>query len=175
MQFDVFGPFTLSRHTKKKIITNESLVDIKKAAEDRETGLSLACGCYVFAKRAGKGFTPWYVGQACKSSIVNEALNPANREKYNKILAEEAGSPVLFLLPMRTPTGKFRKRPAGNGGLPALDFLERWIIATAIDKNAHLINNKETKFLRNIHVIGVFNAQQGESTTDSTRLRKTLW
>ncbi len=53
-------------------------------------------------------------------------------------------------------------------------FLERWIIAVAIEKNPDLRNNKETRFLRQIHVVGIFNAKQGESTSGSRRLRKPL-
>jgi len=175
MDFDVAGPFEISRHTRKKIITDQSIKDMKPYLEEWEQGLSDACGCYVFAKQAGRGCMPWYVGQACKSSILGEALNPANREKYNKIIAVEQGRPMLFFIPMRTPTGKLRKRHTGNGGLPALDFLERWIIATAINKNGNLINNRETKFLRAIHVTGLFNARQGDSTGASKLLVKTLW
>lgn len=175
MRFDVVGPFDIGRYTKKKIITKDSIAELRTLLEEREPGLSDACGCYVFAKRAGKGCTPYYVGQACRSSILMEAMNPSNREKYNRIIADEKGSPVLFLLPMRTPTGKFRKRPSGNGGLPSLDFLEKWIIANAIEKNPSLINNKETWFLRNLHVTGIFNAGKGDSTKDSQLLKKTLW
>jgi hypothetical protein len=56
-----------------------------------------------------------------------------------------------------------------------LDFLGRWLITHAIDKNPELINNKQTKFLRQIHVAGFFNANKGESTYASQQLRKTLW
>jgi len=174
MLFDVAGPFEISQHTSKKNITKESIADLKGVIEGYETGLSTACGCYVVARRAGRGYTPLYVGQACKSSILNEALNPSNREKYNNELARKRGTPILFLIPMRTPQGKFRKNPQHASGLPALDFLERWLIACAISKNPKLINNKETKFLRQIRVTGILNAEIGESTSASTALRRTL-
>lgn len=143
------------------------------SATDREPGLSDACGCYLFALRAGKGFTPYYVGQACKRSIFREALNPANLVKYNTL--DSAGTPVLFLIPMKTPQDKFRKPSQAAGGLAALDFLERWLIAVAMDKNVDLLNNRETKFLRNIHVRGIFNSRKGEWTLASQDLRRTLW
>jgi hypothetical protein len=173
--FEVAGPFDLTRHGSKKIITDSTLKDIKPKLEHWKVGLSEACGCYVFAVRAGKGYTPHYVGQACKSSITMEALNPSNREKYNKVLSESKGTPVLFLIPLQTPTGKFRKKSQVNRGLAALDFLEDWLIAHAIEKNPALINNKQTKFLRQIHVAGFFNAKKGESTYASQQLSKTLW
>ena len=175
MDFDVAGPFPLVRSGSKKMITDTTAKALKPDLEEWESGLSEACGCYVFAIRAGRGFTPYYVGQACKRSILAEALNPSNREKYNKVLAEQNGTPVLFLIPLRTPTGKFRKRPQVNSRLAHMDFLERWLIATSIDKNNQLINNKETRFLRQLHVAGLFNAKKGESTHASQQLRRTLW
>jgi len=174
MDFDVAGPFHLSRHGNKKIVTKHSLKELKSAVEEWESGLSNACGCYVFAVRAGKGFTPYYVGQACKRPITDEALNPSNREKYNEVLGYGRGSPVIFFLPMRTPKGKFRKKSQA-GRIPAMTFLERWLIATVITKNPDMINNKETRFLRGIRVIGLLNSERGKSTSASSLLRRTLW
>jgi hypothetical protein len=175
MIFDVNGPFKLSRHTPKQIITKDSLKELKLELDEREDGLSDACGCYVFAIRAGKGYTPYYVGQACRRPIADEALNSSNREKYNKALSESKGTPVLFLLPMRTPNLKLRKRKKAEGNLSVLEFLEEWLIAAAIDKNPDLINNRKTRFLRNIHIRGILNAERGEATKDSALLRATLW
>jgi hypothetical protein len=47
--------------------------------------------------------------------------------------------------------------------------------SSAIEKNPDLINNKETKFLRGLHVVSIFNAKQGESTAESQALSKALW
>lgn len=173
MLFDVAGPFVVPRHGKKKNITKDSLLELRAVLEEWEEGLSQSCGCYVFAKRAGSGITPWYVGQACKSPMLSEALNPSNITKYNQVLDDDQGTPLLFIVPIRTPGGKLRRRPT-NGKLPSLTFLERWLIAAAIEKNPDLINTKETLFLRNLHVVGIFNAKQGESTKDSKELGRTL-
>jgi hypothetical protein len=175
MHFDVAGPFELSRFGLKKLITDNSVKVLKPTLDAWEEGLSEACGCYVFAIRAGKGCSPYYVGQACKRSILIEALNPSNREKYNKALSERKGTPLLFFIALRTPTGKFRKKSQVSGGLAYVDFLERWLIAASIEKNERLINNKETRFLRNMHVVGVFNARKGESTRASQDFEKTVW
>jgi hypothetical protein len=171
MNFDVSGPFYLSRHGKKKMITEQSMADLRPQLESEESGLSKACGCYVFAIHAGRGYTPYYVGQACKQSVLREALNPSNREKYNKACSESEGKPVLFLLPMRSPNGRYRKK--GGGGL-AIDFLERWLIAAALKKNPNLTNNRETKILRKIKVAGIFNQERGRVPTASQHLAKTL-
>ena len=174
MDFGVIGPIKLSRHGKKRLITAESVKELIKELESREEGLSQACGCYVFAKNTGKGLMPWYVGQACKQPLAAEALNPTNREKYNTVL-DAQGSPVLFFLPLRTPTGKLRKRPKGKGRIRALDFLEKWLIAAALERNENLKNNQQTVFLRTIHVTGILNARKGGSTKASQSLSRTLW
>ena len=79
MNFDVAGPFKLHRHGLKRLITKQAIKQLKLELEKWERGLSEACGCYVFAIRAGRGYTPYYVGQACKSSILLEAMNASNR------------------------------------------------------------------------------------------------
>lgn len=173
MQFDVAGPFELKRFGTKKNITKDSLAELKLRMEEWEVGLSESCGCYVFAKRTGGGIIPWYVGQACRRPMLKEALNAENIVKYNKV-TDEKGTPLLFVIPARTPNGKFRKRP-DTQKLREITFLERWLIATTLDKNPELINNMETKFLRGLHVTGIFNAKQGESTSASQWLSKTLW
>ena len=172
MIFDVAGPFEIKRFGTKMLINKESLVDIIEQLETYEPGLSVAGGCYVFAKRVGRGVLPWYVGQACKSPLAREALNPDNRGKYNDIL-DSKGTPLLFVIPERTPSGRLRKRrtqPAAT-----LDFLEEWLIAAAIARNPNLINSKKTRFLRELHVVGIFNSRHGESTAASQSLSKVLW
>lgn len=173
MRFDVAGPFEISRHGKKKNITKESIEDLKSKMEAYEEGLSEACGCYVFAKSVSGSIVPWYVGQACRRPLIKEALNADNITKYNKAL-DDKGRPLLFAIPARTPNGKLRKRPTKKES-PPITFLESWLIAAALDRNPSLINNKKTKFLREVHVVGVFNPKQGESTEASRKLKRTLW
>src|SRR5580692_11425011 len=98
MDFDIAGPFEISRQGENQLVTKRSLNDLKAKLEDWDEGLSDACGCYVFAIRAGRGYTPYYVGQATKRAIPKEALNPSNREKYNVVLGYGRGRPVIFVL-----------------------------------------------------------------------------
>lgn len=174
MDFDVIGPVKLTRHSKNRLITDDSMRDLIDHLETIEPGLASACGCYVFAKQVAKGLTPWYVGQACKTSLAKESMNASNREKYNKVL-DGKGSPVMFFLPLRTPSGRLRKRPKGKTSVPVLDFLEKWLIAAALERNSKLKSNKQTSFLRRIHVAGVLNAKQGGATKDSRALCRALW
>ena len=175
MIFDVYGPFTLKRFGIKKLITNETLDSLISTIEKTQSGLSGACGCYVFGIRAGKGIKPWYVGQANKTTLVKEALNSSNREKYNKLLDDRSGTPVLFLLPRMTPEqNRFAKPTSKEVGLKSIHFLEEWLIASALQRNPELVNDKKTFFLRELSVKGIFNARHGEATTPSTALKKLL-
>jgi hypothetical protein len=172
MIFDVRGPYELKRIGPKGLVNRDSREALQECVATEDEGLLDACGCYVFSLRAGPGFTPWYVGQSQKRSIIQEAMNSDNLVKYNEVLNGRKGTPILFLLPLQTPTGRYAKQP--DGSLPAIDFLERWLIAAALEKNPDLINNRETKFLREIHVRGILNASQGEAHSASTALRQTL-
>jgi hypothetical protein len=165
MDFDVFGPFKIERENLRsaRMITKASMTGLWDKLEDESEGLSKACGCYVFGIKAAKGILPYYAGQALKSAILSEAFNSSNILKYNKALLDRgAGTPVLFVLPWLTNGGKYR-RPSAADSNPVLDFLEDWLIAQTLQRNAKAINNKKTKFLRKVHVTGVFNAEQGES------------
>ena len=113
------------------------------------------------------------MGRAEKKSVLNESLNPSNIGKYNDVLSYTKGTPVVFVLPMLTPQNKYRKLATGE--LRSLRFLERWLIAECIKKNPGLENNKETKFLRSIHVTGILNATQGEAHNGSKALAKAIW
>lgn len=150
------------------------MYELRDQLEAWDKGLSEACGCYVFAIRAGPGFTPHYVGQSCARSIPDEALNPSNQMKYNITLAEGSGTPILFAVPLKTPGGKYGRQNESISKLPEVVFLERWLIAKALSKNPDLINNKETELLRQLRVRGIFNAQVGEATKASTLLKQTL-
>src|SRR5258707_879947 len=97
-------------------------------------------------------------------------MNASNINKYNEVIAKRKnGTPMLFVLPWLTNSGeRYRKKTKQSGhGSPVLDFLEDWLIGLALQKNSKLINNRQTKFLRRLHVIGVFNSRHGESNSDS--------
>jgi hypothetical protein len=173
VNFDVVGPFVITRHGPNNLIDTQSYFDLRQEADDKWEGLSSACGCYVFAIRAGKGFTPFYVGQACATRLVAEAMNASNCLKYNRVLPKR-GKPVIFLLPMMTTTGRLRKRPK-SGKLLSVDFLEKWLIATCLVKNPHLLNNMQTRLLKKLHVTGVLNAKQGASNGASSAFKRAIF
>jgi hypothetical protein len=170
MKFEVAGPFVLTRHTGKNLITKKSKADLKEVLKLWDSELDEACGCYVFAIKAAKGWRPYYAGQALRRSILDESMNSSNMAKYNEAMGDrKAGTPVMFLLPWLTNSAtRYRKKTKKNApGSRTLDFLENWLISVAYEKNRELINIKKTKHLRDLHVVGVFNGKRGEGTADS--------
>jgi hypothetical protein len=94
-------------------------------------------GCYVFALKASKGYTPWYVGKATKT-FKQEALSPTKRNLYNEVLfAGRKGTPVLF----------FVARPDNLVKIPTKHIadLETFLIQSAYFKNRDLTNTHHKK------------------------------
>jgi len=177
MDFDIAGPFKIGREEflNGRLITKSSISYLWEELEVWNDGLSGAVGCYVFGIKAAKGIIPYYAGQALKRPILDEAFNASNILKYNEALVDrKAGTPILFVLPWLTTGGKYRK-PSGVESHPTLDFLEDWLIGAALQRNRNLINNKKTKFLRDVHVTGSFNANRGERTDASGKFNAMMW
>ena len=170
------GPFKLSRFTKKKLITTDTLQELQEKLSESHPGIADGCGGYVFCLRNPSGIKPWYAGQANRSRLVAEALNPSNREKYNKVISERKGTPMLYLLPLLTNKfGKYARPTASNGGRSSINFLEDWLIASALQVNPNLANSKKTRMLRQLHVTGLFNPTRGEATHSSGSLKSALF
>ena len=171
MNFDVFGPFALPRNEDKDRIADSRLDELYNKAEESCKGLLAACGCYVFVIRAAKGYTPWYVGRTKKQTLKKEPFTPTNLRKYESVLRH--GTPMIFFIPIKSKNNtRFRKQ---NSYLDSVDFLEKWLIAEALKKNIHLLNSRDTKFVRKLHVRGIFNATHGEATCASTELSRAMW
>jgi len=80
----VFGPHPIpfkkgGKGTSKRI-TKEHAISFW--AQDEVKQISNKQGCYVFALKVGKGFTPWYVGQASKN-FKQEALHSTKLVHFN--------------------------------------------------------------------------------------------
>jgi hypothetical protein len=61
------------------------------------------------------------------------------------------------------------------GELKAVTFLEEWLIASALHKNQELVNEKNTHFLKNLHVVGIFNAEVGEAHAGSKEFKRAIF
>ncbi len=141
--------------------------------EASEDGLSHACGCYLFAIRAGRGTKPWYVGQSNKQTFRKECLTEHKRGTYNDLLGQRSGRPLLFLVARRTATGRRFSKPSGTG-YRDVDFLENTLIQIGLRRNGHLCNSQNTKMNRNMLVPGIMNPTRGNPGEPVTALKEIL-
>lgn len=169
------GPFTVPRKggTGGKKVLDASKVAINTFWEDIEqtvSGLSMACGCYIFAMKAGRGITPWYVGQS-KTGFKNECFAATKINHYHDVINSTVkGTPVLILLTRYTQGNKIAKTVTWDEA----NFVEQYIIGLALGKNPNLRNVKNTKFSRTLQIPGILNNPPGQPSFGAVLLRQTL-
>lgn len=177
MIYETFGEFALPCKTGKK----EKTLDFSKETlkkfwqeinerDEKHNGLSKACGCYIFAIRAGKGIKPWYVGQS-KVPFEKECFAFHKRDIYRTVVERiSKGTPVLILVARVTPKGKL------STALPVkeADFVEQFIIRRALSKNPDLENIKNTNLSKQIRIPGLLNSPKGKQSKGASLLRLTL-
>jgi len=123
-------------------------------------------GCYIFAMRAGQGYTPWYVGKASKG-FDQESFTDHKRNHYNKALfSGKKGSPVLFFV---CPQDKKKKVPAS-----VLTEMEKELIQYALTKNPDLCNIQGTRNPPQWTIKGVIRSGRGRSTAAADRFKKMM-
>lgn len=128
-------------------------------------------GCYVFALRAGKGHTPWYVGKAGTGKkgkgFKDEIFQPGKLNNYNRVLFEyNFGKPVMFFVTLPDA-----KRVIPNS---SIDHMEKELIQFACLKNPNLTNIANTKNLPKWSIKGVVRASQGQPTKAATSFKKMM-
>ena len=99
MQYSVHGPFKLSRKKYNGLAdtSKEARKEFAEKLKGDNLGLPDACGCYIFAIKAAKGFKPWYVGITKRQSFIKECFTPTKINIYNEVLASGVATPLLFL------------------------------------------------------------------------------
>lgn len=136
MEFSVKGPFDIAKEKVGKGKFRLLFADFWSSSSELEE-ISKERGVYVFAAKAGRGYTPLYVGKATKS-FGQEAFNPTNKHKYSDAMLEyERCKPVMFFV---IPPGR---RGKVNGS--AIDEVETFLIQTAYNKNSDIQNVKKTR------------------------------
>ncbi|WP_211443003.1 hypothetical protein [Collimonas humicola] len=176
MKFEVLGPYYFPTRT---IIKADHIKKLKATALEDPFGASLLSGpgCYVFGvKSSGSArVVPWYVGKAERQSVLKESTNGSHLQLYNEILDEyKRGRPALYFVPAVTLQGRGRSPVQKGGKMPAVDFLEDWLIARALQSNPGLWNARKTKLLRELSVRGIFNPTKGDMTLPSASLKECL-
>lgn len=174
MQFENFGPFAMpvDQHGDFAIGDAKASKLFFREIDAEIPALSMGCGCYVFAMRSARGITPWYVGKADKTIFGTECFNAPNRVTYFNVTREYKGTPLLYLVGRMTPKGRFAK--PYKGGHPDVGYVENFLIGAALARNPLLINVKNTRMCKNLHVPGFINSTKPPYSQSTESLRKTL-
>lgn len=158
--FKVVGP--LSVPTRSKFIDVEHVKEFwaenKLYAKHR--------GVYLLAIKAGKGFTPIYVGKTNKS-FVQEVFTKPNLHKYNSALAEyRRCSVVTFLMVYPTHRGVLNAR--------YIDHAETFMIQLAQQANPLIKNVRKVNRLPEWAIEGINDSRRGQRSQPVKNLRRAL-
>lgn len=173
MFYETYGEFEVPREAvkgKKSLnLSKEALNNFWKMVDQKRPGLSGACGCYIFAIKAGQGRTPWYVGQS-KGPFKDECFAFHKREVYRTVTDRRQGTPVLILVARVTPKGKLAKKLQEREA----NFVEQLLISHALSKNSDLSNTKNTSFIKKLRIPGVLNSLKKRPKEETRILRSVL-
>lgn len=174
MNFQIFGPFDLPLKSDSWIgDSKENKNNFKELIDAEQMELSEACGCYLFAIRAGKGFKPWYVGLAASQSLFKEIYTNQKIKIYNEVFSKiKKGSPVIFLIAATTNRGKFVKPSVTRKKL--FGFVEDLLIGRVIQKNPELMNIKKTKHIKDTIIPQVLNTPIGPPILSDRKFKKAI-
>lgn len=128
--FDVVGPLRVPFYSGKggRTIRDE---DIKSFWHVHKNYKSRR-GCYVFARRAGKGYTPGYVGKATKS-FGQEVFAHHKLSRYQQFMVDYAkGTPVLFFI--------IPPKRKGKPNASLMGKIEKYLINLGFTANPKLLN-----------------------------------
>jgi hypothetical protein len=174
MHYYPYGPVEIPRDESGLVFIDPSTArQFWDAADELDFGLSTACGCYIFAVRAGKGVRPWYVGRAVNQAFKKECLTDHKVNKYNSVLSKQKGTPLIYFYARMTASGDKFCKPTVNK-YHDTEFLEKHLIGLAFHKNSYLLNRNNLKILRDIYVPGLFNTKKGTLPVAAAQLRRVL-
>lgn len=153
--YRVLGPIEVPRGNDDYIEPSD-LRNFWAGPEKSLAGISTAHGVYMFAMRAGNGYTPWYVGKTVRRrGFSQEVFDSHKLVHYNKVLrAYKSGTPVIFLVYPVTPVNSVIRRPRHS----EVDWVERHLISVAIEANPKLRNTRDTSHQREVQIPGILNA-----------------
>ncbi|WP_156383391.1 hypothetical protein [Rhizobium sp. Root483D2] len=178
MNFNAWGPFEFSG------TDGQWKAEFWQQAADQEIHyncppdrLRNAIGCYMFAIKRGKQYTPWYVGQTrAAAGFEGEIFERHKLDHYRSSLASaQRSTGYIFLFPLITGGDDWRFSTARTTGKNLIDWLEKMLIGMALSKNTELRNLRDTLFLKNVWVEGVFGDQNpGRPSFPASEARKAL-
>jgi hypothetical protein len=176
MWFDMYGPFELTRADRKIPSRQPDFWEQVRGDSERYGSkpqeLEQAIGCYAFGLRHGDTMKPWYIGMTvAKGGFRSEVLQQHKRDHYNEVTKEHRGAPIMFLMPLLTPEGRFSRDRTSNK--PLIQWVEKMLFGIALRQNLDCRNQRDTKFLRNVEVYGIFNNRPpGRKGPELTAARK---
>lgn len=162
-QFLVDGPRDVPFYKGKggRTLTDDNVKDFWA----RNSDIGKRRGCYVFGIRAGKGFTPGYVGQATKS-FKQEAFTHHKLTRYQQFLADRLkGTPVIFFV--------VAPQKAGATNTSHIGQLEDFLLQAGVAANPHLMNIKGTK-LEEWSIAGVIRGGGGKPSQSAKDFRSLM-
>jgi hypothetical protein len=161
--FDVYGSFEVPYYqgAAGRTITDENIREFWEQHQNFADNK----GCYIFGIKAGRGYTPAYVGKATRT-FKQEVFAPHKLAKYQQFLADyRKGTPILFLVV--TPT----KRGAPN--VTHINDLEAFLIQIALAANPDLLNIKGTQ-MEEWGIAGVLRGGKGKPAKDAIEFKKMM-
>jgi hypothetical protein len=161
-KFRIEGPFNIPMQRKQGgRIIQEDLSDFW----NKNKKLCKSKGCYVFAIRAGGGYTPLYVGKATKG-FIKECFADHKLKHYQYALSDyERGTPVMFFVVL--PTLK------GSPNLKEIDEVENFLIQVGRSVNPELRNIKGN-IKPDWGIKGVIRGGKGKSPKSAHEFKKLL-
>jgi len=92
-----------------------------------------------------------------KGGFRSEVLQKHKRDHYDAAMRGRRGTPLLFLIPLLTPQGRFSRDRDGNEAL--IKWVEKMLFGVAINRNPACRNQRDTRNLREVVVHGIFNSR----------------
>ena len=118
-------------------------------------------GCYVYSIKAGRGFTPIYVGSTTKRTLGEEAFDSDKLLKcLQHITSYKKGSlQVSFIIP-KDKFDRNVKTRRGRCPKKIIEKLEKVLTAVAYRKNKNLINI-QNRCMAEFFIRGALNSEEG--------------
>lgn len=176
MWFDMYGPFELARvEGKIPALQSDLWRQVQEASKRygyKSRDLEQAIGCYAFGVRHGETMKPWYIGMTvAKGGFRSELLQQHKRDHYDEVIREHRGTPIVFLMPLLTPEGYFSRDRTKTK--PLIQWVEKMLFGVALRQNPECRNQRDTNYLRNVIVHGIFNGRPpGRQGPEVTAARK---
>ena len=161
MYFDTFGPFYVQVNSDNEITGAQKsfwqqVREKEKYYDWEEKEIENARGVYVFGMEWGGNLKPWYVGQTvAKSGFYGEIFQKHKTDTYNEVINTKNGKPIMFLFPLLTRE-KLVSKDYSDSTKSLVTWVEQMLFGLAIKKNPDCKNIRDTKYLRNVRVNGVF-------------------